>query len=237
VGQHRTVEPVAHAVRLRIYREPRVHQQSPRIVGEPLAMDGGQHAQVGPASGQLDRVTCERPPRPGRTDRQHVPGAQGAAAERPHVTGEMRRAAAERGRDIEAAANRQRHARAGDPRTPAQARARGHAERFVERRRLPVDRHRDVRARGGAGEIPLGQQLRTDQRDLQRGGRRIVAEHLIGEAMRIGVHRAGHRNTQALVAAPAEVLHRRQHAGLDDRQTWRGDGAAAHASPHCDVAR
>ena len=70
-----------------------------------------------------------------------------------------------------------------DPLSAAAAGIERRLEELVSR--LPPDD-----AEPGAREVTVREQLRTDQRDFERRRVWIVSEDLVGEPMRVGVHRA-----------------------------------------------
>ena len=190
------------------------HQQPPRIVGEPLAMHGGHDAQLRPAVGQIERRAGASRGPPGRgtvgTGRTSP-----ARSDRPPngpmwLTRWVARLPSVSGQ-IEPALDGERDPRALAARAEAQARSRADGERLMPRRGSAVDRDVDFGSRDGTGQVPFSEKLRPEQRDLQRRGHRIVAEHLVGQPVRVRVHRSRHRHAESLVARAPEILHRRQH--------------------------
>jgi len=184
-----------------------------------LAVRGSDDAYPRAAGRQVERPSDDR--RGADRDarhRQDVAGAKRASTERSHVADEVRGAAAERHGQVETTADRQRRPRASSACAERQARTGRDYERLVERRRDAIDGARDLGSSSRARQVAVGDELRAEERDLERGRFRIIAEHLVCEPMRIPIHRSRHGNSQALVPSPSGVLHRRQHAGLDDGQ-------------------
>ena len=64
----------------------------------------------------------------------------------------------------------------------------------------------------------------------------VVADQLVREPMRERVHRSGHRHAGRLMPVAAEVLHRRQQAGLDDDAARRRSSISRRHEPH-EIAR
>ena len=70
---------------------------------------------------------------------------------------------------------------------------------------------------------PIDVELRADERHFEGRRAGVVADERIGQPMRVGVHRAGHRHAGGLMAPAPEVLHRGQQPGTHHR-----DGVGAH---------
>ena len=107
-----------------------------------------------------------------------------------------------------------------------------HGERRADRHRPIVAGHLELRAGDRHRRVGLDDQLRADQRDLERGRVGVVADQLVGEPMRKRVHRPGHRHAGRLMAVAAQVLHRRQQAGLDDVQRAGAHRLRCRHEPH-----
>ena len=111
----------------------------------------------------------------------------------------------------------------------------------LPRDRRAVDRHVDLRAGHRARQVAVGHELRPEQRDLERRGHRIVAEHLVGQPVRIRVHRTRDRHAKPLVARAPRSCTVVSIPGLYGKRATgarlRADPGRVHTSPHWVAAR
>ena len=103
----------------------------------------------------------------------------------------------------------------------------------------PVERQ--ARLELGAAQrhqrVLLELEVGAEHRDLERRLVGVVADQRVGERERHRVHRAAGTQAEVLVAVPAAVLHRREHARAQDAhaslaepfELGARDGAEAHA--------
>jgi hypothetical protein len=178
-----------------------------------------QHSQTRAAGRHHEGVPRRtRRDRTGRANRQHVSGGDRAAAERTHAAHQARRAAPERQTHIEPAAHGEARACAGASRAEPHSRAGVRDERTVRFDRTPIHGQDELRTRDRTDDVTVALELRSEQCDLERRRGVRVPGEAVGAAVRVRVHRAGHRHAGVLVPPAAKVLHGGQHARADHSQ-------------------
>ncbi len=234
--QNRPGEPQAGPVAGRSDLIAARGQRRQRIGSEPVVPRPGQHPEIGDLSLARDRrwlgpgrpagasllIRLVSRPGTGLPDRQPIAGPQ---RRRPEPGVHIRRPAAEHGRDVDAALDRQIGAQSGRRRAEPQDRARGDAEdgpagrvdvcRVVallragrgeaDRNRGPGQRHDGVEAEA---------ECQPAERDFQGGGRFVVPGNLVRQPEAGHVGRAAVRYSEMGQPGPAEVLDRGERPRL-----------------------
>src|SRR5687768_17472944 len=118
----------------------------------------------------------------------------------------MGRSAPENLGNTNAARDRQITTRAGASRADPQPRSGCDRERGMHRLTPPVDADLEFGARHRNQPFVVELDFRADERHLQRGGTRVVADESVREPVRPEIHWTGRRDTMRLMAPPAEVL-------------------------------
>src|SRR5688572_17449764 len=162
------------------------------------------------------------PPRP--ANGKNVADLQCSSAEWTDAAGQAGRTAPQHRLNSDPSLDREDGACAGQTRTKADPLP-GSDDEWLARARPPVSyRHLEFRAGDYARHIFIRQQLRSHQRDLERGIIVCIPEALIGEPMGEPVHRARRGNADVLLSPTAKVLDGGEHARSDD-------GEGGHQGP------
>ncbi len=152
------------------------------------------------------------------SDRESIAWTQRSPVDTSHRAREVCRAATQRQRHDQSALDGKRRTRPAFTSAKAKPAAGAHREGLFMRDWSRIHQRFELRSRDDRHDVAVRDELRSDQRDLERRRHRIVSEQLIRAAMGVPVHRPCDRHPETLVASPAEILHGRQHAGFDHGQ-------------------
>ena len=205
----------AIAVRRRLRARRARLRRSDRVCGP------GRTRSVARPSGTLSRRPPTRAARPrsaprcgAAATRQAIAGRERPAVKAAHRARQMRRAAAEHRRHIDAPGDGEVRARAADRRPNRSVAPAGTTKRPRRVDRSAIDGDLELRARNGHDPLVVEHQFGTDERDLQRRGVGCVAGHRVRDPMRDRVHRPGHGHAERLKAPSSAILDGRQQARL-----------------------
>ena len=181
--------------------------------GNQSSRGPGRTVSVGSAGSGTSATGPARGPGGLDPDRKHVAVAERRRAEpRQHVV----RAAAERRRDGEAAAHRD----VGTDAVAAAAELEHLTGRHLGGHRALERPARDGRVRLGPGDRDQcglrEAECRPEERRLERGGVRVVADDAVPELERVEIGRARRRDAELRQAGPAAILDGRQRPGSED---------------------